>query len=504
MRNSMLLAAAGLAMGVGSHAFAADSGNRRLNGPERTTALPAAKTPYRIARVIGRDKNGMPIPGPWHAYRPNRADGQTLIELFDHYEGSTFCTVGMIPFPPTDGAVLGGFGDSCAGLTECDNTGFLQTARWFLGATFRASGYIGKVETLAQGMNPTAFDLALDWFELGNSGTADPCGDIIDRLVIFISTYDETVGDLIDGVTPITLQNLEDGFVDGVLLDFGAQGAAQLPARFVSQVFLDPNLDPDLPIEMVEGGAWEISFVDATLVGNELQLNRFSANNQATLWHSKDAAGQGSSNGFLGIDGDGTATLCTNPDRLNGTYEADEVGEEDFGTPCPTLLTAAVGFYGEPGSTGPVCPDSFTRVRGLPIGGNLASLCTSDDNHLITRPDVFRTSAVPPVQIQLDFTSTDQNPPVLRLVVESAANVNNISQRVNLFNWDTQAYELIATNVLTQVDTTREYLISTNPGRFVQDGTGAVRALIQCNSLAFSIAPIWQYRIDLAQVSKNQ
>ncbi|QOJ17048.1 MAG: hypothetical protein HRU76_05380 [Phycisphaeraceae bacterium] len=504
MRNSMLLAAAGLAMGVGSHAFAADSGNRRLNGPERTTALPAAKTPYRIARVIGRDKNGMPIPGPWHAYRPNRADGQTLIELFDHYEGSTFCTVGMIPFPPTDGAVLGGFGDSCAGLTECDNVGFLQTGRWFLGATFRASGYIGKVETLAQGMNPTAFDLALDWFELGNSGTADPCGDTIDRLVIFISTYDETVGDLIDGVTPITLQNLEDGFVDGVLLDFGAQGAAQLPARFVSQVFLDPNLDPDLPIEMVEGGAWEISFVDATLVGNELQLNRFSANNQATLWHSKDAAGQGSSNGFLGIDGDGTATLCTNPDRLNGTYEADEVGEEDFGTPCPTLLTAAVGFYGEPGSTGPVCPDSFTRVRGLPIGGNLASLCTSDDNHLITRPDVFRTSAVPPVQIQLDFTSTDQNPPVLRLVVESAANVNNISQRVNLFNWDTQAYELIATNVLTQVDTTREYLISTNPGRFVQDGTGAVRALIQCNSLAFSIAPIWQYRIDLTQVSKNQ
>lgn len=108
------------------------------------------------------------------------------------------------------------------------------------------------------------------------------------------------------------------------------------------------------------------------------------------------------------------------------------------------------------------------------------------------------------MQIQLDFTSTDQNPPVLRLVVESAANVNNISQRVNLFNWDTQAYELIATNVLTQVDTTREYLISTNPGRFVQDGTGAVRALIQCNSLAFSIAPIWQYRIDLAQVSKNQ
>lgn len=144
----------------------------------------------------------------------------------------------------------------------------------------------------------------------------------------------------------------------------------------------------------------------------------------------------------------------------------------------------------------PLCPASYTAVRGLLVGGTLANLCGSDNAYLTHRPDVFRTSAVPPVQTQMDFTSPTDTPSELRIHLESAVNANNISQRTLIWNNDTQTYDLLNTRTLTQVDSSIDLTITTNPSRYVQAGTGRIRLLVQCNALAFTIAPIWQHRMD--------
>ncbi len=143
-----------------------------------------------------------------------------------------------------------------------------------------------------------------------------------------------------------------------------------------------------------------------------------------------------------------------------------------------------------------VTPESFTRVRGLPVSGVLSDLFLSDDLRVVTRPDVFRTSAVPPVQIEVRGQSPIQSPAELLIRVESHASVNNIFQRLMAFNYDTSQYEVLNSRTLPTTDIVTDVIVAANPGRFIEDGTGNMRVLLQYNALAFTIAPIWQARQD--------
>lgn len=176
------------------------------------------------------------------------------------------------------------------------------------------------------------------------------------------------------------------------------------------------------------------------------------------------------------------------------------IAAEKQGSVSPTYASDAVlDVYVTVTPEGPVevRPSAFSRVRGLHVSGGLSDLLQSDDLRLVTRPDVFRTSAVPPVQIQVVGTSPLQNPSELKFTVESRASANNISQRVRLFNYDTQKWEQVDARTMPLSDTTIVVTISTDPARFIDDATGEMKALLQYNALAFTIAPIWQAGQDL-------
>lgn len=142
--------------------------------------------------------------------------------------------------------------------------------------------------------------------------------------------------------------------------------------------------------------------------------------------------------------------------------------------------------------------DTFTRVRGLPVSGDLESLKFNDDNRLETRPDVFRTSSVPPVQVRVDGTCPVANPSELRFTLESRADRANINQRILLYNFFTDQYDQVNTRILTTSDVTVQIVNTTNPAQYVNPNNRRVRALIQCNAIAFSIAPVWVTGIDRA------
>lgn len=144
----------------------------------------------------------------------------------------------------------------------------------------------------------------------------------------------------------------------------------------------------------------------------------------------------------------------------------------------------------------PAQADALTRIRGLPVSGDLASLHEDDDNRLVTRPDVFRTSAVPPVQVLVETTSPLEHLCDLRFVIESRASVNNIMQRVLLYDFVAETWVSIDSRGLTTTDRVIELTAAGDPMRFIDAKTGHLRTLVQFNALAFTIAPTWTSQID--------
>jgi len=112
-------------------------------------------------------------------------------------------------------------------------------------------------------------------------------------------------------------------------------------------------------------------------------------------------------------------------------------------------------------------PLSFTLFRGLLISGNLQSLIQSDNNRLVIRPGVVFSSHEPPIQLIVDATSPNATPSRLEFSVEAHCSVQNIEQRIALYNFDTQAYETLNTSTATTSDSTVVAVVTSNPGRFV-------------------------------------
>ncbi len=149
-------------------------------------------------------------------------------------------------------------------------------------------------------------------------------------------------------------------------------------------------------------------------------------------------------------------------------------------------------------------PFAFTRVRGLPVSGVLADLFANDDQRLVTRPDVFRTSAVPPVQVQVSATAPVGAISRLRLHLELRASANNINGRVLLYNFNSSQYDLVHAEVCQTNDRSFTVTIDDQPGRYVALGTREMRALLQFNALAFTIAPVWQVGLDVVMFEVDQ
>jgi len=154
-------------------------------------------------------------------------------------------------------------------------------------------------------------------------------------------------------------------------------------------------------------------------------------------------------------------------------------------------------------SVGDICPDSFERLRGLPMGGDLDSLCASDDDALGTRPDIFAPAPLDNPAVQVEMTGlapTAGDVSILRFSVESSTNAGDsvIRQNILLWNFDAHAYDLLDQRLIGQGDATIEVEVSQNAGAYVDEATGEMRALVQHVGLLFSLPATWTASIDRA------
>ena len=139
--------------------------------------------------------------------------------------------------------------------------------------------------------------------------------------------------------------------------------------------------------------------------------------------------------------------------------------------------------------------DGATTIRGIVVDGDVTDVFESDDLYLQYNPGFTLNSAEPPVWVEFEGTVASV-PQWLNLKLESSANTPGIAQTVEMFNFETEQFELVDTRPTTfNVDTTHNVAIPV-PNEFVQPGTNLVRARNGWRQDGFTLLFPWTVRID--------
>jgi hypothetical protein len=142
-----------------------------------------------------------------------------------------------------------------------------------------------------------------------------------------------------------------------------------------------------------------------------------------------------------------------------------------------------------------VAPSSFTMARGQVFSGNVGSLGSSDDNRLVLRPFIVLSQAERPIQMTVDGTTTVTHPGKIVVSVESHANITNLRQWIDAWNYSTNAWDQLDTRILTTTDTTVQVSITQNAANYVSS-TGGVRLRLSYMPEGLVLFYPWEARID--------
>ncbi len=155
-----------------------------------------------------------------------------------------------------------------------------------------------------------------------------------------------------------------------------------------------------------------------------------------------------------------------------------------FGTPA-TVSGTTIGPNADSGEFEIVQPGSMTIVRGLWIDGDLEDLYFSDDSRVVVQPAALAPMPGPPVQVEVTGLSPIDNPSELRFRYEGHVTVSPVEQQILLFNYDTGEYDVVDAHVAATSDELVDVVITDNPQRYIEAGTGQVTALMTFISLTF-------------------
>ncbi len=142
-----------------------------------------------------------------------------------------------------------------------------------------------------------------------------------------------------------------------------------------------------------------------------------------------------------------------------------------------------------------VAPSSFSLARGQVFSGNVGSLASSDDNRLVLRPFIVLNQAERPIQLIVNGSTTVAQPREIVVSVESHANITNLRQWIEAWNYSTSAWDQLDTRVLTTTDNTVQVSITQNAQNY-RSGTGALQLRISYMPEGLVLFYPWEARID--------
>ncbi len=147
--------------------------------------------------------------------------------------------------------------------------------------------------------------------------------------------------------------------------------------------------------------------------------------------------------------------------------------------------------------------ESFSLVRGISAGGGLQDLRASDDSYLFLRPHLVLFSGEDPIQAIFNATAPSSSFSSLTLHLETAVNIPNVQQKVFLYNFQTNAWDLIDSRSLGQEDSLLEINITSNPSRYINASTREMRLRVHFASTGLVLFFPWTTRLDWLMVSLN-
>ncbi len=148
--------------------------------------------------------------------------------------------------------------------------------------------------------------------------------------------------------------------------------------------------------------------------------------------------------------------------------------------------------------TSDVLPTQFTVTRGAQTSGGLTDLFFSDDSYLNVEARRPTEVAAASVEIEVEGVSPTENPSTLKFVLEAGQSGTPVLQRIELFNFQTNQWEMLDERTAPFADTTVTVVVAGNASRFVQAGTRLMRARIGYHDRGVTFVS-WGARYDLTK-----
>ncbi|MBX3096206.1 MAG: hypothetical protein KF812_05035 [Fimbriimonadaceae bacterium] len=181
-------------------------------------------------------------------------------------------------------------------------------------------------------------------------------------------------------------------------------------------------------------------------------------------------------------------------DPTDGIYDETEIDQfdpEQGGTGAANFLFD-VQVSG--GQTSTVNPISYNWVGARYRSGNTGSLWFNDANYNQAKAAINALTGQPSGRIVVESFSPTNNPVNMRVDVDARVSRQNVTMRIELFNFSTNTWVNVAQGPVGTTDTGLIGFAAT-PTQFVQSGSGVVRA-----RLAFYApsgpAPVWSMFVD--------
>ncbi len=141
-----------------------------------------------------------------------------------------------------------------------------------------------------------------------------------------------------------------------------------------------------------------------------------------------------------------------------------------------------------------VVPNALNVAFGLQLGGNLQSLAMSDDDKLIVRSAPVIALGLPSADVIVTGQSSLTNPSKMTFVTEQSASAFPANLKVELFSYVSNTYEQVDFRGGTTGGEFVVVEVASNASRFVQSGSGQVRARLRLyDDISFTVGGSVRY-----------
>jgi len=140
------------------------------------------------------------------------------------------------------------------------------------------------------------------------------------------------------------------------------------------------------------------------------------------------------------------------------------------------------------------CASEFNINRGLVVDGEFGNTCGSDDVSWQWRPDALAATVVAPINIGFGGVTTELDPSEYAFNIETRASDPGVVMRIEIFNFETNAFEGAVFPDIPTTDTSFAVIRDTNAGDYVGPN-GGVRARVSWFRPA-GVPPLWNIFID--------